>query len=252
MEGDDVTMRRLLAAIIATGCCLLTNVPTGVATGPIETYQNWSDDLKSYTQTVCDEYDVDYSLALGVIYNESRFQSSLTHLNSNGTTDYGLMQVNEVNLEYLHKTVGINSMHELLDDRTGIRCGVQLLAYHKQYTKNDSTALLRYQIGAGKYKQYLKAGRYTNQTHQQVLTYQSEFKSYLDSLEPQKNILVEQRIQKLINRWSVPPLICWCSSEAEHGTCNTGVEISKFSTSSINSGRPHQRLCITKENNYDY
>ena len=96
MEGDDVTVRRLLTAIIATGCCLLTNVPTGVATGPIETYQNWSDDLKSYTQTVCDEYDVDYSLALGVIYNESRFQSSLTHLNSNGTTDYGLMQVNEI------------------------------------------------------------------------------------------------------------------------------------------------------------
>lgn len=184
-------MRRLLAAIIATGCCLLTNVPTGVATGPIETYQNWSDDLKSYTQTVCDEYDVDYSLALSVIYNESRFQSGLTHLNSNGTTDYGLMQVNEVNLEYLHKTVGINSMNELLNDRVGIRCGVQLLAYHKQYTKNDSTALLRYQIGAGKYKQYLKAGRYTNQTHQQVLTYQTEFKSYLDSLEPQKNILVE-------------------------------------------------------------
>lgn len=78
MEGRDVTVRRLLTAIIATGCCLLTNVPTGVATGPIETYQNWGDDLKSYTQTVCDEYDVDYSLALGVIYNESRFQSSLT------------------------------------------------------------------------------------------------------------------------------------------------------------------------------
>lgn len=58
----------------------------------------------------------------------------------------------------------------------------QLLAYHKQYTGNDSAALLRYQIGAGKYKQYLRKGRYTNQTHQQVLTYQSELASYMDSL----------------------------------------------------------------------
>lgn len=207
-------MRRLLVAIIVTGCCLLTNVPTGAAASPIETYQNWNDDLKSYMQTVCAEYDVDYSLALGVIYNESRFQSGLTHMNSNGTVDYGLMQVNEVNFDYLNKTLGIRTMSELLDDKTGIRCGVQLLAYHKQYTQNDSSALLRYQIGAGKYKQYLKDGRYTNQTHQRVLTYQSEFKSYLDSLEPQENILVEQRIQKLINRWSAPPLICWCSSEA--------------------------------------
>lgn len=245
-------MRKLLVAVIVTGCSLLANTLAAAAADSVNLYQAWNDDLKSYTQTICAEYDVDYSLVLGVIYNESRFQSGLTHANSNGTVDYGLMQVNEVNFDYLNKTLGIRSMSELLDDKTGIRCGVRLLAYHKQYTQNDSAALLRYQIGAGKYKQYLKVGRYTNQTHQRVLTYQTEFKSYLDSLEPQKNILVEHRIQKLINRWSVPPLICWCSSEAEHGTCNAGVKISKFFTSSINSGRPHQRLCITKENNYDY
>jgi len=168
-------MRKTIAAIVVTGVYLLTNLLSGEAAGLVETYQGWSDELKSYTQSVCDEYNVDYSLALGVIYNESRFQSGLTHVNSNGTVDYGLMQVN--------KTLGIRSMSELLDDRTGIKCGVQLLAYHKQYTGNDSAALLRYQIGAGKYKQYLRKGRYTNQTHQQVLTYQSELASYMDSLQ---------------------------------------------------------------------
>lgn len=176
-------MRKTIAAIVVTGVYLLTNLLCGEAAGPVETYQSWSDELKSYTQSVCDEYNVDYSLALGVIYNESRFQSGLTHVNSNGTVDYGLMQVNEVNFDYLNKTLGIRSMSELLDDKTGIRCGVQLLAYHKQYTGNDSAALLRYQIGAGKYKQYLRKGRYTNQTHQQVLTYQSELISYLNSLQ---------------------------------------------------------------------
>lgn len=176
-------MRKTIAAIVVTGVYLLTNLLGGKAAGPVETYQGWSDELKSYTQSVCDEYNVDYSLALGVIYNESRFQSGLTHVNSNGTVDYGLMQVNEVNFDYLNKTLGVRSMSELLDDRTGIKCGVQLLAYHKQYTGNDSAALLRYQIGAGKYKQYLRKGRYTNQTHQQVLTYQSELASYMDSLQ---------------------------------------------------------------------
>lgn len=213
-------MKKLLVAITVTGCYLLTNMLRGAAVDSIDVYQNWNDDLKFFTQAVCDEYGVDYSLTLGVIYNESRFQSSLTHVNSNGTTDYGLMQVNEVNFDYLHDTLGINSMCELLDDRTGIRCGIQLLAYHKQYTQNDSSALLRYQIGAGKYKKYISSGRYTNQTHQRVLTYQSEFEKYLSSLRPQKNGLIEQRIQKLINRWSVPPLICWCSSEAEQSICN--------------------------------
>ncbi len=213
-------MKKLLVAITVTGCYLLTNMLRGAAVDSIDVYQNWNDDLKFFTQAVCDEYGVDYSLTLGVIYNESRFQSGLTHENSNGTIDYGLMQVNEVNFDYLHDTLGINSMRELLDDRTGIRCGVQLLAYHKQYTQNDSAALLRYQIGAGKYKKYISSGRYTNQTHQRVLTYQSEFEKYLSSLGPQKNGLTEQRIQKLIDRWSVPPLICWCSSEAEQSICN--------------------------------
>lgn len=182
-EQEVIEMRKTIAAIVVTGVYLLTNLLSGEAAGPVETYQGWSDELKSYTQSVCDEYNVDYSLALGVIYNESRFQSGLTHMNSNGTVDYGPMQVNEVNFDYLNKTLGIRSMSELLDDRTGIRCGVQLLAYHKQYTGNDSAALLRYQIGAGKYKQYMRKGRYTNQTHQQVLTYQSELISYLNSLQ---------------------------------------------------------------------
>ena len=95
-------MRKTIAAIVVTGVYLLTNLLSVEAAGPVETYQSWSDELKSYTQSVCDEYNVDYSLALGVIYNESRFQSGLTHVNSNGTVDYGLMQVNEVNFDYLN------------------------------------------------------------------------------------------------------------------------------------------------------
>lgn len=195
-------MRKIIVTIVVTACYILTNMIPADAAGPVETYQAWPDDLKAYTESVCEEYNVDYSLALGVIYNESRFQSSKTHLNSNGTTDYGLMQVNEVNLEYLYKTLGINSMSELLDDRVGIRCGVELLAYHKGYTNDDSAALLRYQVGAGKYKKYLQSGRYTNQTHQQVLTYQREFAAYLQSIEQTNAESVEQRMFDLFHRWN--------------------------------------------------
>ena len=208
-------MKKAIATIVVTACYILTNLMPADAAGPIETYQEWNDDLKTYTESVCEEYGVDYSLALGVIYNESRFQSGKTHLNSNGTTDYGLMQVNEVNLEYLHKTLGINSMNELLDDRVGIRCGIELLAYHKGYTNDDSSALLRYQIGAGKYKKYLRSGRYTNQTHQQVLTYQKEFASYLQSIEQTNSESVEQRMFDLFHRWSDSTFICWSGANGK-------------------------------------
>ena len=228
-------MKRIIAACISMIMIACVSIPAA-ADDPIGVYESWNSDLKEYTAQICNEYNVDYSLALGVIYNESRFQSGLTHVNSNGTIDYGLMQVNEVNFEYLNKALGIQSMTDLLDDRVGIRCGVELLAYHKRHTNDDSAALLRYQIGEGKYKQYLRNGRYTNKTHQQVLTYQRTFQNYIKESERQKTDSTEQRMLELINRWNRSTFICWCSSEAEHGTCNAGVEISKFSTSSINGG----------------
>lgn len=201
--------KHLFAAFVVSIGMLVSYLATAdAADGAVQTYQNWSSELKQYTQDICDEYDVDYTLALGVIYNESRFQSGLTHLNSNGTTDYGLMQVNEVNFKYLHETVGIKSIQELLDDKVGIRCGVQLLAYHKEYTNDDAAALLRYQIGAGKYKQYLKSGRWSNETHRRVLTYQKEFKDYFNSVEQTKSEFVEQRMFDLFHRWQDTTFIC--------------------------------------------
>lgn len=108
----------------------------------------------------------------------------------------------------LHETLGINSMQELLDDKVGIRCGVQLLAYHKQYTDDDSSALLRYQVGAGRYNQYLKSGEWSNETHQRVLTYQKEFKDYFNSVEQAKSEFVEQRMFDLFHRWQDTTFIC--------------------------------------------
>ena len=198
-----MNFKRIIGAVAIMMCCSVT----ARAESPVDTYEAWSPHLKEYTAHVCEEYGVDYSMALAVIYNESRFESGLTHQNSNGTVDYGLMQVNEVNFDYLHKTLGINSMKELLNDEVGIRCGVQLLAYHKQFTGNDSTALLRYQIGAGKYKQYLATGRYTNQTHQRVLGYQSVYKNYITEQNSSEESKLEEFIKKdplesILNMWA--------------------------------------------------
>lgn len=208
-----IRKRHLFASVVVTVGILVSYVTTAQAnSGAVAAYQAWPQALKTYTKEVCAEYDVDQTLALGVIYNESRFQSGLTHLNSNGTMDYGLMQVNEVNFDYLHETLGINSMQELLDDKVGIRCGVQLLAYHKQYTDNDSSALLRYQVGAGRYNQYLKSGEWSNETHQRVLTYQKEFQDYLSSLESIEDHITKQKLLKQFHRWRNVTFICWSSA----------------------------------------
>lgn len=200
-----IAFTKWICAVIVMLFCVTVVSTAANAENPIEEYKNWSTDLKRYTAEICNEYDVDYSLTVAVIYNESRFQSGLTHKNSNGTIDYGLMQVNEVNFDFLHRTLGINSMKELLDDEIGVRCGVALLAYHKQFTESDSAALLRYQIGAGKYQQYLKNGRYTNKTHQQVLGYFNTYKNYLEEQTQESKLgsfVRNDPIESILNMWA--------------------------------------------------
>lgn len=197
-------MKRIIAACISTIMVACVTI-SAAADDPIGTYDSWKPDLKEYTSRVCDEYDVDYSLALGVIYNESRFKSGLTHMNSNGTIDYGLMQVNEVNFKYLNKTLGITSMNQLLDDRVGIRCGVHLLAYHKNATGNDSAALLRYQVGEGTYRKYVKNGKHTNDTHGRVWQYRDVYHEYLNQTIAESKLdgfVKRDPIESILNTWA--------------------------------------------------
>lgn len=196
-------MKRIIAVCISmiTIVCIAISA---AADDPIGIYESWSADLKEYTAQVCNEYNVDYSLALGVIYNESRFKSGLTHLNANGTIDYGLMQVNEVNFKYLNKTLGITSMSQLLDDRVGIRCGIHLLAYHKKATGNDSAALLRYQVGEGTYRKYTKRGKNTNDTHSRVWQYRNIYHEYLNQHNESKlsGFTRKDPIESILNMWA--------------------------------------------------
>ena len=218
--------KMIVVAVAVTAGALCNSVQARAESGAVETYRSWNDDLKTYTMQLCNEYDVDPALTLGVIYNESRFQSGLTHLNSNGTIDYGLMQVNEVNFDYLHQTIGINSISELLDDKVGLRCGIQLLAYHKGYASNDSDALLRYQVGAGKYKKFKNSGKTTTETHRKVLEYRNEFEEYFAQCEENSmensidSMILEQRILDLIHRWSNSTFICWSGAMVAQEICN--------------------------------
>jgi len=189
-------MQRLLKAIYSTvfSFAIITVMCfTVLADGssPIDLYDEWSVELKQYTQQLCTKYEVDYSLVLAIIYNESRFQSELVHENNNGTKDYGLMQVNEINFEWLYDNLGIESMDSLLVDEVGLECGVALLAYHIEAAGSTELGLLRYQVGAGQFNRMINQGQYSNDTYEQVVDYWNEYKAHFG--------LTNGLIRKLIN-----------------------------------------------------
>jgi len=85
------------------------------------------------------------SLALGIASHESGFNPTATNQNTNGTTDYGVMQLNTSVLQ----TYGV-SPTAALDPQTNIDTGVGLLSSLLQkYNGNQTMALWAYAQGAG-------------------------------------------------------------------------------------------------------
>lgn len=113
--------------------------------------------LSYYSKVLIDEisseYGVDAALVKAICYNETQFQPTLTHMNANGTTDWGIAQCNDMTFEYLHENIGISKMQDLLDMETGIKACCSLLAYYQNVLGTDSAEqiLLAYQEGLGNY-----------------------------------------------------------------------------------------------------
>lgn len=92
------------------------------------------------------QYGVDPSLALSIAQQESSFNpNAVSPTNSNGTVDYGLMQINSRNLSSLGLTPTT-----ALDPQSNINAAMQLLAtYTQQYGGNPSLIAAAYNGGPG-------------------------------------------------------------------------------------------------------
>lgn len=109
-------------------------------------YNNWDDELKEYTKGLCEETGVPYEYVLGVIWLESRFDGSVRS-SYGGYSNYGLMQINGINYEYLKDKIGLENVEDLMDEKMNIKSGITLLKEHLDYTGDYDDMILRYQVG---------------------------------------------------------------------------------------------------------
>ena len=99
--------------------------------------------IASMVIAAANQYGVPPQMALAIASHESGFNPNATNLNKNGTTDWGVMQLNDTTVQ----TLGVS---DPLDPQQNIDAGVGLLAkYLQQYGGNEDLALQAYASGPG-------------------------------------------------------------------------------------------------------
>lgn len=107
-------------------------------------------------------FDVDFAFIMAVIFRESSFRSDIIS-NSN---DYGLMQINEINHEWLYDELGIVNF---LDPEQNVTAGVYMLSDLFDKYENPTLVLMAYNMGETGAKRLWDKGIYSTDYAEAIL-----------------------------------------------------------------------------------
>lgn len=128
---------------------------------------------QQFTFYLCKGYHIDWTLVMALIQKESSFKSDII----SSTDDYGLMQINKMNHEWLTDKIGVT---DYLDKEQNIRAGVFVLRkLFEEYT-DPNLVLMVYNMGADGAETLWNKGIYTTSYVDDILTYQAEFNKQIE------------------------------------------------------------------------
>lgn len=123
---------------------------------------------------LCSGYNIDFCLVMAMIQVESEFDASAVSV----TNDYGLMQINEINHDWLTNALGVT---DYLDPYQNMRAGCYILRKLFERYQDTELVLMCYNMGEKGASRLWEEGIYeTNYTHS-VLTIQEQFYRQMES-----------------------------------------------------------------------
>lgn len=128
-----------------------------------------SQDLQLYTYTKCADLGIDgyYEFVLAMMWQESNFRPDLI----SKTNDYGLMQINKCNHEWLSKELGIT---DFLDPYQSIDAGTHIIASLLMKYEDPHKALMAYNFGEAGARGHWNRGTYTSSYSRAISEKQEE------------------------------------------------------------------------------
>lgn len=132
----------------------------------------FGEDLQEFTYYLSAAYDIDYTLVLAIISKESAFMPD----GISSTNDYGLMQINVCNHEWLTEELGIT---DFIDPYENIKAGLFIL--RGLFEKYDSTSkvLMAYNMGENGASKLWEQGIFESNYSKDVLQRQETYRQIL-------------------------------------------------------------------------
>lgn len=146
----------------------LTPAPTSEPTARIYDIP-LTKELQEYTFNLCQENNLDYEFTLAVMDQESDYQEKAI----SKTNDYGIMQINKINHEWLSEKLGID---DFLDAEQNILAGVKMLSDLITKYEDPHKALMAYNAGEAGAKKHWDKGTTTSGYSREVMARTEELK----------------------------------------------------------------------------
>lgn len=130
------------------------------------------EEQQEFTYYLCTGYNIDFTLVMALIQNESCFDPAAIST----TNDYGYMQINKMNHQWLTNTLGVTNF---TDPYQNIRAGVFVLRKLFERYQNANMVLMAYNMGEDGAARLWEKGIYSTDYTEKILNYQTQFNEQL-------------------------------------------------------------------------
>ena len=128
---------------------------------------------QEFTYYLCSGYDIDFTLVMALIRNESSFNPGVI----SETNDYGYMQINKINHQWLTDTLGVT---DFTDPYENIRAGVFVLRKLFERYQDTNMVLMAYNMGEDGAARLWDKGIYSTEYTEKIMNYQEQFNDQLE------------------------------------------------------------------------
>lgn len=141
-----------------------------------------NEDLQEFIYQLSDEYDVDFALVMALIEHESSFRTNVR----SDTNDYGLMQINSINHEWLTETLGVT---DFLDPYQNAKSGIFMLTDLFKKYEDPAKVLMAYNMGETGARRLWAKGIYETDYSSSIMKQAAEYEQQISEMKGDSNVL---------------------------------------------------------------